>query len=187
MASRISKRTWLILAIVIIAVGAVVGIALDRSSSSPSDSTPQPEKAPDFTLPTMTSTNITLSGLEGTPVVLNFWSISCSYCRLQLPYLEDVAQQSKGNIEVIAANIIDASASLQKFFGDYEPAMIIALDSNGETFVNYCQNYNNPRGSIPFTLFVDREGIVKHVQVGAFVSEAALWDTLHNLFGIAIP
>jgi thiol-disulfide isomerase/thioredoxin len=181
-----SKKTWVILAIVIIAVGAVVGIALSRNLSGPSDSTPQSEKAPDFTLPTMTGANITLSGLEGTPLVLNFWSIPCSYCRLQLPYLEDVAQQSEGKIEVIAVNIVDTSASLQKFFGAYEPAMIIALDINGETFVDYCQKYGNP-GKIPFTLFVDSQGIVKYWQVGAFANETALWDTLHNFFGTAIP
>jgi len=39
MASRMSKKTWLILVIVIIAVGAIVGIALSRNSSSPSDLT----------------------------------------------------------------------------------------------------------------------------------------------------
>ena len=187
MASRISKKTWIILAIVIIAVGAIVGIALGRSSSIPSDSTPQSQTALNFTLPTMTGVNITLSELEGTPVVLNFWSISCPYCRVQLPYLEDVAQQSEVRIKVIAVNIVDAAASLQKFFGDYEPAMIIALDSNGETFVNYCQNYGNLGGNIPFTLFVDSEGVIQYKRIGAFSSETELWDTLHSVFGITIP
>ena len=104
MASRMSK-TWLILVTLIIAVIALGGIALNCSSSSPSDSTPQPQNATDFTLPTLTGANITLSELKGTPVVLNFWSISCYWCRKQLPYLEDVAQQSQGEIEVIAINI----------------------------------------------------------------------------------
>jgi thiol-disulfide isomerase/thioredoxin len=135
----------------------------------------------------MTGTNITLSELEGTPVVLNFWSISCSWCRKQLPYLENVAQQSGGEIKVIAVNIVDNATSVQNFFGDYEPTMIIALNSNRETFVNYCQNYNNPRGAIPFTLFVDSEGIIQYVQIGAFSSEAALWDKLSSVLGITVP
>ena len=86
-----------------------------------SDSTPQPQEAPNFTLPTMTGANITLSELEGTPVVLNFWSISCYWCRKQLPYLESVAQQSVGEIKVIAVNIADTAASVQKFFGTAIP------------------------------------------------------------------
>jgi len=172
MASRMSKKTRLIVAIVIIAVVAIVGIALSRSSSSPSD----------LTLPIITWDETTLSALEGTPVVLNFWSIGCPACRIQLPYLENVAQQSGGEIKVIAVNIVDSAANIQKFFGDYEPTMIIALDKNREAFVDYCQKYDNPRGAIPFTLFVDSEGVVKYVRLGAFTSETELWDTLDSIF-----
>jgi thiol-disulfide isomerase/thioredoxin len=177
MAIRMSKKTRLILVIVIIAVGAVVGIALSCSSSSPSD----------LTLPIITWNETTLSTLEGTPVVLNFWSISCAYCRQQLPYLESVAQQSEGEIEVIAVNVADSASRIQTFFGDYEPAMVIALDKNSEAFRDYCLAYNNTRGSIPFTLFVDSEGAVQYVKIGAFASEAALWSTLHDVFGTTTP
>jgi thiol-disulfide isomerase/thioredoxin len=177
MAHRMSKRTWLIMVILIIVVGAVVGIALSRSPSSPSD----------ITLPIITWDETTLSALEGTPVVLNFWSISCYWCRQQLHYLEAVAQQSEGKIQVIAINMADNAANVQKFFGDYEPTMIVALDKNGEAFVDYCLGCNNTRGAIPFTLFVDSEGIVQYVKIGAFTSEARLWDTLNDVFGITTP
>ena len=178
MASRMSKKTRLIImVIVIIAVGAIVGIALSRNSSSPSD----------LTLPIIAWNETTLSALEGTPVVLNFWSISCGWCRYQLPFLEAVAQQSGGEIKVIAINMADSAANIQKFFRDYEPTMIIALDKNKEAFVDYCLAYNNTRGSIPFTLFVDSEGVVKYWQWGAFSSEAQLWDTLNSVFGTTVP
>jgi peroxiredoxin len=170
------------MAILIIAVVAIAVIALNCSSCNPSDPTPQSDKVPDFTLPTMTGANITLSELEGIPVVLNFWSISCYWCRKQLPYLENVAQQSGGEIKVIAVNIADNAASVQNFFGDYEPTMIVALDSTRETFRDYSQKYDNPRGSIPFTFFVDSEGIMQYKQTGAFPSETKLWDTLHSIF-----
>jgi peroxiredoxin len=140
------------------------------------------DEAPDFTLPTMTGASITLSELVGTPVVLNFWSISCYWCRKQLPYLENVAQQSGGEITVIAVNIADNAAGVQSFFVDYEPTMIVALDRNRETFRDYSLKYDNPRGSIPFTLFVDSERIIQYKQTGAFPSETTLWDTLHDVF-----
>jgi cytochrome c biogenesis protein CcmG/thiol:disulfide interchange protein DsbE len=177
MAVRMSRKTWIILAIVIVAVGATVGIALSRNSPTPSD----------ITLPIITWNETTLSELEGTPVVLNFWSISCPYCRLQLPYLENVAQQVNGEIEVIAVNLVDSASRIQTFFGEYEPAMTIALDKNGQAFVGYCMAYNNTKGSIPFTLFIDSEGMVQYAKIGAFASEAALWSTLHDVLGIATP
>jgi thiol-disulfide isomerase/thioredoxin len=172
MAGRISKKTWIIVAIVIIAVGVIVGITLSLNSSSPSD----------LTLPIITWNETTLSTLEGTPVVLNFWSISCPYCVQQLPYLEAVAQQNEGELKVIAINIRDSALRIQTFFGDYEPAMIIALDKNGEAFVDYCLAYNNTRGFIPFTLFVDSEGIVQYVKIGAFANETELWGTIDSVF-----
>jgi thiol-disulfide isomerase/thioredoxin len=187
MASRIAKKTWVILAVVIVVVGAIVGVVLSHNSASPSDSAPQPQNAPDFTLPTMTGANITLSDLEGTPVVLNFWSIPCPYCRLQLPYLEKVAQQSRGQVRVIAINMVNSAAEIRSFFRDYEPTMIIALDEDRATYANYCQNFDNSRGSIPFTLFIDSEGMVQYAKIGAFASEAALWSTLHDVLGIATP
>jgi len=185
MASRMSK-TWLIMVTLIIAVLALVGGALSCSSSTPSHSTPsptpQPHKAPDFTLPTMTGAEITLSELEGTPVVLVFWATSCVYCNTELHLLEAVAQQNEGNIKIVAINIGESATKVQSFFGDYEPTIIVALDKNREAFVNYSQKYNNPRGYIPITFFIDSEGVIKHVKLGAFSSETELWDSLRSIF-----
>jgi thiol-disulfide isomerase/thioredoxin len=129
----------------------------------------------------MTGANTTLSELRGTPVVLNFWSIGCPACRAQLPYLEAVAQQSEEEIKVIAVNMVDSVASVQTFFGDYEPTMIVALDGSGEAFVNYCRQ-DNPQWYIPITFFIDSEGIVQYIKIGAFSSETELWDTLDSVF-----
>jgi len=172
--SRMPTRLALIIGIL-----ALLGIGASCDSSSPSE-------APDFTLPTLTGGNVTLSGLQETLVVLNFWSISCSFCRQQLPYLENVANQTEGQIEVIAVNMVDSAENVQSFFGEYEPTMTVALDENAEVFVNYCQNFDNSRGYIPFTLFIDSEGLVQYQRIGAFASEEALWNALHDVFGITI-
>ena len=183
MASRMSKKTWLKMIILIITVLALVSGALSCSDSS----SPLGTKAPEFTLPTLTGANITLSEMEGTPVVLNFWATWCGYCVGELPYFEHVAQQRVGEIKVVAIDVRESLSKVQNFFGDYEPTMIMALDSSAEAFVNYCRKYNNSRGSVPFTLFVDSEGLVQYVQVGAFPSEAALWDKVSSVLGITAP
>jgi peroxiredoxin len=187
MASRMSKKTRLIIIVIaIIAVITIVGIVLGRSSCSPSGSTLLSQKAPDFTLSTMTGANITLSELEGTPVVLNYWATTCGYCVVELPYFEIAAQESEGEIKIVAINVGQPISEVERFFGDYEPTMIVALDRYGEVFANYCQN-DNPRGGIPITFFVDSEGIVQYLQIGAFSSEAALWDKLSSVLGITAP
>jgi peroxiredoxin len=173
MVSRMSKK--LIRITLIITVLALAGVALSCSSSLLS------QEAPDFTLPTMTGANITLSELEGTPVVLNFWATTCPHCVVELHYFEAVAQESEEEMKVVAIDVGESDSTVQTFFDDYEPTMIVALDESGEVFANYCQE-DNPRGYIPITFFVDSEGIVKHIKIGAFQSETELWDTLDSVF-----
>jgi cytochrome c-type biogenesis protein len=185
MAVKMSKKTWIIGVTLIIAILTLAGNTLSCSDSfNPSD-------APDFTLFTLAGTNITLSELEGTPVVINFWATWCDYCIPELPYFESVAQESEGEIKVVAIDVGQSASTVQTFlqnlFGKNETTMIIALDMNGEVFVNYCQNYGNSRGYIPFTLFVDSEGLVQYIKIGPFESETELWDTLHDVLGITMP
>ena len=180
MAVRTSRRIWIIVAIVVIAVGASVGIALSHSPADP----PSP---PDSTLSIVTWNETSLSTFEGTPVVLNFWSIGCSWCRYQLPFLEAVAQQSEGELGVIAVNTQDSASRIRTFFGDYEPTMMVAVDENRQAFREYSLAYNNTGAYIPFTLLVDSEGVVQYAKTGAFASEAQLWDTLSDVLGVTAP
>jgi len=106
MASRMSKKTRLnktrliIIVALVVAVGAIVGITVNRSSGSPSSTA----------LNISTWDETSLSTLEGTPLVLNFWSISCPWCKKQLPYLENAAQQSEGEIKVVAINVGESAS-----------------------------------------------------------------------------
>ncbi len=177
MPNKMSKKTWLIVAVLIITVGTIVGVVMSCNPSNP----------PDFTLPIITWNETTLSAFEGTPVVLDFWYIGCSWCRYQLPFFENVAQQAEGDINIIAMNIVDSAERIQQFFGEYEPTMTIALDQNGEAFTDYSLAHNNTRRSVPFMLFIDSEGTIQHTKIGAFQSEAELWSTLHDVLGITIP
>jgi len=181
MGNRISQkylpRLSLIIAVFVLAV-----FALSCAPSNTTNPTPQEmDEAPDFTLTTLTGDEITLSELKGTPVVLNFWSTRCGFCVQELPYFEAAAQQNKLEMTIIAINTGESISRIQEFFGDYEPTMTVALDKNIEVFSNYSLSYDNPRGSIPFTFFIDSEGIIQHIKLGAFLSEAELQDSLRDL------
>jgi thiol-disulfide isomerase/thioredoxin len=167
-----SKRTRLIVVIAIVAILVVVGIVVGRSSHGSSGST----------LEIITWDETTLSTLRGTPVVLNFWATWCGPCSGELPYFEAVAQESEGEIKVVVINVGESASTIQSFFGDYEPTMIVASDRNGEAFADYCLAYNNPQGYIPITFFVDSEGAVQYIKIGAFQSETELWEALDSVF-----
>lgn len=64
------------------------------------------EAAPDIVLGTTVSgTPAKVSDYSGKVVVISFWASWCSPCRKELPILEGLQVQGKGNIQVIAVNI----------------------------------------------------------------------------------
>lgn len=132
-------------------------------------------EAPDFTIPTMTGTVITLSELRGTPVVLNCWAIRCPPCREELPYFDAAAKQYAGEVMIVAVNLEESVSKVKEFFGDKEPSYIVALDKDAQVASRYATGY------IPNTFFIDSQGIVRYVKVGGFTNEGQLLASIDAL------
>jgi peroxiredoxin len=173
-------KDWLLRMSLFITIFALAGGTLGCSPPSPSSS---PEElglivvegeveAPDFTLPTMTGTEITLSELQGTPVVLNFWAIRCPPCRQELPYFDTVARQNVDKATILTVNLEDSTSQIEQFFSNSEVSFIVALDKNAQMTSSYATGY------IPTTFLVDSQGIVRYAKVGAFASEEQLQASL---------
>ena len=54
------------------------------------------EPAPDFELPSLDGNAVSLSSLRGSPVMLNFWATWSSPCRSEMPYFQEVYEESSG-------------------------------------------------------------------------------------------
>ncbi len=173
-------NSWLLRASSFITIFALAGGALSCSSPSPASS---PEElgliviegeiaAPDFSLPTMTGPEITLSDLKGKPVVLNFWAIRCPPCREELPYFDAVAGQYADKATIVAVNLEDSSSKVKEFFGSNELSFIVALDKNAQMTSSYATGY------IPTTFLIDSQGIIRYIKLGPFVDEKELQASL---------
>ena len=149
--------------------------ALSCSSPTPPDLIEVDIVAPDFTLPTLTDTEITLSDLQGTPVVLNFWAIRCPPCGEELPYFDTVARQNADKTTIVAVNLEDSTSQVKQFFGDNEVSFIVALDKNAQITSSYATGY------IPTTFFIDSQGIIRYIKVGAFADEKQLQASIDKL------
>lgn len=181
-----SKRLkgWLTTVGLIITIIAVAGSILSCNTSSPPDPTPSPlevapevgKLAPDFTLATLTGSEITLSELRGMPVVLNFWATWCGYCVAELGYFDAVAKQKSGEMTVVAIDVGQDTSKVKKFFGDYEISFTVALDKDLAVASRYAA-----RRYLPVTFLIDSDGVIRNKKVGAFRSEAELWDSLRSL------
>ncbi len=73
-------------------------------------------QAPDFTLKTLTGKPVSLSGLRGRVVLLDFWASWCPPCRLSMPHAQALSDALVGKgLTVVSVNSWDTRAGMQAF------------------------------------------------------------------------
>jgi thiol-disulfide isomerase/thioredoxin len=120
--------------------------------------------APDFTLPTLDDTKITLSSFRGQPVLLNFWASWCPPCLSEMPELMAVYElYREQGLVVIAVNTTfqDSRKDAEAFVNELGMPFPVLLDEVGDV----TSKAYKLRG-LPMTIFIDRDGIVRHIQIG---------------------
>lgn len=121
------------------------------------------EQAPDFTLETLGGEEVSLSDYEGTPVIINFWATWCPPCRAEMPDMEEM-YQSTDDLEILAVNLTETESTrnaVSQFVGELGLSFPILLDQNSDVMGQY------EVGPVPTSIFVDREGKVQSVILGA--------------------
>src|SRR5262245_56053134 len=66
------------------------------------------ERAADFTLPALDGSQVKLSDLKGSVVVLDFWASWCVPCKKELPALDALARRYAGEgkpVVIVAVNV----------------------------------------------------------------------------------
>lgn len=136
---------------------------------------PAPEvgaQAPDFALQNLDGETVTLSGLRGQVVLINFWATWCGPCRQEMPAIE--ARYNHGGFEVLAVDFGETAEQVQRFLDEIGVQLPVLLDSNGSV-----QELYRVRG-YPTTFIIDQEGIVRFFHIGQ-MGEADLQSYLSQL------
>ncbi len=120
------------------------------------------EIAPDFTLPDLDGNEVRLSEFRGKVVFVNFWATWCPPCRAEMPDIESLYQEYKDEgLVVIGIDIGEPEATVRRFVQQGGYSWTFVLDSDGAVAANY-----NIR-AIPTSFFIDREGVIQAVNIGA--------------------
>lgn len=167
------KTAWLGLITLLLALG-VTWIALSKVPAEIADaragSSPRPRKgfaAPDFTLETLNGQTITLSGLQGRAVLINFWASWCLPCRKEMPAIQQVYERYRDrNFIVLAVNLQEQDAQVSAFADQLGLTFPILMDRDGSVFDRYQVS------ALPSTFFVDQAGVIQDVAVGGPLSRA---------------
>lgn len=138
--------------------------------------------APDFTLHTAVGQTVTLSeivdeaGASGKPVVLNFWASWCGPCRVEMPNLQQASVTYNGRVAFIGINQGEDFSTITDFGNEYNVTYPLLMDP--DNLVNRTYEVN----SLPTTVFVDQNGIVREVVIG-ILSEAVLQSRIESMLG----
>lgn len=114
----------------------------------------------------------TLSGLDGKPVtiplakkgpavIVHFWTGTCRSCLREMPIIETLYQQYKGqDVLVYAVNIGESESNVKAFAKKLKITFPILLDTDTKV-----SNQFGVSG-IPRTFFIDRKGMLKKKLLG---------------------
>ena len=154
-------------------------MALGRITGCSTDSAQRPQidnPAPDFQFQNPEGQPVSLSDLQGKPVLINFWATWCSPCIYEMPYLQQVYEEwSDKGLMVLAINIGESSAQVEAFMQSHDLSLPVLLDTNQDTAQGYNIQY------IPSSFFIDKDGIIQEKIVGAFTSKIAIEEKLSKI------
>jgi peroxiredoxin len=137
------------------------------------------DSLPDFTFQDASGQLFSLSDFTGKVVMLNFWRISCHWCAVEMPYIQQVYNEwPDENVAILTINVGDSADEVADFFQENGISLPVLLDTQAELAIKYLVS------SFPLSFFIDKEGGFRGVWPGALSSAEQLTEILNWLTGL---
>ncbi len=129
--------------------------------------------APDFTTINLaTGEEITLSELQGRPVMLNFWATWCGPCRIEMPHMQAAFEEhADDGLVILAVNNRETAEQISPFVEELGLTFDVGLDETAEI-----QNQYRIR-AYPSSYFIDADGKIASFHLGV-LTEGQLAEQL---------
>ena len=130
--------------------------------------TDKKEKIKNFELQSETGEKINIYSLIGKPLVINIWTSWCTYCKIEMPYFNELYLKEKDNVNFVMINATgdrDTPQDAKKVVNENNFSFEIYYDLNLEA-INKLGIY-----SYPTTIFVDKEGYIYDVKIGTITKD----------------
>jgi thiol-disulfide isomerase/thioredoxin len=108
-----------------------------------------------------------LSDLRGRPVVVTFWATWCRPCREEMPAMQRVAGST--DAVFLAVDLLEDGTRVRGFMDSLAlDRLLPLLDLDGAVTRKYSVL------ELPQTFFVDAQGVIRHIEHGAILDDAAV-------------
>lgn len=137
------------------------GGAINNNGSEVQFGASKGDTAYDFYLEDMDGNFVSLSDFRGKKVFLNFWASWCPPCRVEMPHLQEFAEENE-DVVVLGVNVTSSESSLDNVKG--------FVDEFGLTFPNLygTDDITNLYDVefLPTSYFIDSNGVVNESVIG---------------------
>ena len=121
----------------------------------------EPKPAPSFSLVDMDGKHATLEDFKGKPLIINFWATWCFPCKKEMPELEKVYRERKGEgLAMVLINAKEKKDVVKDFIDKNGYTFTVLLDESGDA------NNKFEVFGLPTTFFIDKEGIIRYTYMG---------------------
>ena len=132
--------------------------------------------APNFQLKNLDGQSVSLSDLQGKPVLINFWASWCQPCVLEMPLLQEIYDDwSSEDLVLVTINVGESSSKVEKFIQGLGLSLPVLLDIKAEVAQQYGIRF------FPTTLFIDKNGIIKDRKLGMLTSKSEIESILKKI------
>ena len=121
--------------------------------------------APRFQLKSLAGEEISLEGMAGKPLLLNFWSTWCEPCKLEHGLLQQAASRYAGRVQFVGIVYQDSGDKVRQYLTRHPSAYPHLLDPDSKVAIDF------GIAGVPESFIIDAQGTIVHKQTGVMTPD----------------
>ena len=176
----LTKRV--LLPVILVLMLLFTGCSVGYSASTDVPAALMGRTAPDFQLQDLNGEMVSLSGLRGKPVFINFWATWCPDCREEMPLIQQVYEEwvnKSPSLVVLAINVGESKLMAQNYMRENNLSFPALLDITQSVAQEY-RTSSFPT-IFPTSYFIDKNGMILSKAIGPFPNKESIEKQIEKI------